>query len=223
MSTKKILFVVTSHEHIENGPKTGLWLPEFTEPYRAFLKKGYEITVSSIRGGKAPIDERSKAGLEEEHQWQVAMKQLDQTPPLHTLQINSFDALFLPGGHGTMFDLPGNPVLERAIRTIYESGKIVAAVCHGPAGLIDVKLTNGQFIAKGKKLTAFTNVEERLAKYDPYMPFLLESRLREQGALFSAEPAWSDHVVRDGNLITGQNPQSSISVAQAVIEALTRH
>ena len=119
-----------------------------------------------------------------------------------------------------MFDLPSNTTLQTLIRQFAEAGKVIAAVCHGPAGLVGVTMTNGQPLVKGKRVTGFTNEEERAVKLDDKVPFLLEDRLRELGADFIAQPLWSDHVERDGYLITGQNPQSGISTAKAVIEAL---
>ena len=131
------------------------------------------------------------------------------------------DALFLPGGHGTMFDLPGSVPLKKLLETLNAQGRVIAAVCHGPAGLVGAKRADGQPLVAGKRLTAFTNSEERAVELDGLMPFLLESRLRELGADFAPALNWTDHVEIDGNLITGQNPQSSSSVAQAVIRALS--
>ena len=206
-------------DRLREVSQTGLWLPEFAEPYEEFRNRDYKVTVASIRGGKAPIDQRHLANLTE-GKWLEEQKLLEDTNPLHTISITDYDALFLPGGHGTMFDLPGDKGLEHVLSTMFEEGKVIAAVCHSPAGLVNMKLSNGNYLVKGKKLTAFTNDEERAANYDQYMPFLLESKLREQGAEFIGKPLWTNHVVVDGNLITGHNPQSSRSVASAVIEAL---
>jgi putative intracellular protease/amidase len=133
---------------------------------------------------------------------------------------SKFDAIFLPGGHGTMFDLPENEKLQALIREMYEEDKVVAAVCHGPAGLVGVTLSDGTSLVKGKKITAFTDEEEREITLDRFMPFLLETRLRELGANFVAASNWSDHLQVDGKLITGQNPQSTISVAKEVTKQL---
>jgi putative intracellular protease/amidase len=131
-----------------------------------------------------------------------------------------FDAVFLPGGHGTMFDFPDNETLQYVIQQFAENHKVVSAVCHGPAGLVNVTLKDGTPLVKGKVVTAFTDEEEREMELDRHMPFLLESKLREKGADFQTGPKWTDHSVRDGNLITGQNPQSSKSTAEKVVEAL---
>lgn len=219
MSNKTVLMVVTSADKIDDTLQTGLWLSEFAEPYTEFVSSGYSVTVASIKGGTAPIDPRS-LNDENQKQWADAIAVLKDTVPITNVQVDGFDAVFLPGGHGTMFDLPSNTTLQTLIRQFAEAGKVVAAVCHGPAGLVGVTLTNGQPLVKGKRVTGFTNEEERAVKLDDKVPFLLEDRLRELGADFIAKPLWSDHVERDGNLITGQNPQSGISTAKAVIEAL---
>ncbi|MBF8376704.1 type 1 glutamine amidotransferase domain-containing protein [Alicyclobacillus mali] len=216
---KKVLMVVTSADKMTDGHPTGLWLSEFAEPYTEFKQAGYEVTVASPRGGQAPIDDRSVQNGELS-QWAEAVEILKQTVPLSRVSASDFDAIFLPGGHGTMFDFPDSAELQALIRTFAESGKVVAAVCHGPAGLVNVRLSNGDPLVKGKRVTAFTDEEERAVELDDKVPFMLETRLREMGAQFVAQPMWSDHVEQDGHLITGQNPQSGISAAKAVIKAL---
>nr|WP_082744112.1 type 1 glutamine amidotransferase domain-containing protein [Alicyclobacillus mali (ex Roth et al. 2021)] len=211
--------VVTSADKMTDGHPTGLWLSEFAEPYTEFKQAGYEVTVASPRGGQAPIDDRSVQNGELS-QWAEAVEILKQTVPLSRVSASDFDAIFLPGGHGTMFDFPDSAELQALIRTFAESGKVVAAVCHGPAGLVNVRLSNGDPLVKGKRVTAFTDEEERAVELDDKVPFMLETRLREMGAQFVAQPMWSDHVEQDGHLITGQNPQSGISAAKAVIKAL---
>lgn len=217
--SKSILMVVTSHAEIKEGIPTGIWLSEFAEAYIQFTKEGYEVTVSSLNGGKAVIDPRS---INENTPQEIldTTKYLDDTIRLDDVSHESFHAIFLPGGHGTMFDLPNNKKLSELLVDFYEEGKIVAAVCHGPAGLINATLYNGQPLVSGKTLTAFTNEEERATKLDQFMPFLLETRLRELGAKFVKAANWSNHVEIDGTLITGQNPQSTISVANEVIKQL---
>ena len=211
--------VVTSHGQIAPQHPTGVWLSEFAEPYLLFREEGCDVAVSSLRGGAAPVDPRS---LEEPVEGSVAaaMKQLEATVPLREVDMSGFDAVFLPGGHGTMYDLPASEELARVLVSFYESGRVIAAVCHGPAGLLGATLADGSPLVKGKRVTGFTNEEERAAGFDKLMPFLLEDRLRELGALFVGAPVWSDHIEQDGRLITGQNPQSSVSAAKAVIEAL---
>ncbi|WP_339192912.1 type 1 glutamine amidotransferase domain-containing protein [Aeribacillus sp. FSL W8-0870] len=219
MAQKRVLMVVTSHAQITEGHPTGLWLSEFAEPYEIFKERGFAITVASIKGGYVPIDPRS-LNEESKAKWPDAIRELEATPPLSEISAEGFDALFLPGGHGTMFDFPDDAVLQTRVREFVESDRVVAAVCHGPAGLVHVKLSSGEYLVKGKKVTSFTNEEERAVQLDPYMPFLLEDRLRENGAIFVAAPMWSNHVEVDGKLVTGQNPQSGEATAKKVSELL---
>lgn len=217
---KNILMVVTTADTMKEGHKTGLWLSEFGEAYLEFQKLGYNITVASPLGGKAPVDKRS---LENEESQEIldTAKYLEDTVKLDEINDTSkFDAIFLPGGHGTMFDLPENKKLQQLIRDLYESDKVVAAVCHGPAGLVGVTLSNGEPLVKGKTITSFTDEEEIETTLDRYMPFFLETRLREQGGNFVKHPNWSNHAEVDGKLVTGQNPQSTVSVAKEVINLI---
>ncbi|HLT57233.1 MAG: type 1 glutamine amidotransferase domain-containing protein [Limnochordales bacterium] len=216
---KRVLMVVTSHATITPEKPTGIWLSEFSEPYTLFRQQGYEVTVASIRGGKAPVDPRS---LKEpvDGETRTALQELEATIALRDVPTDDFDAIFLPGGHGTMYDLPGSEELAQTLRSFYETGRVIGAVCHGPAGLVGATLSDGTPLVTGKRVTGFTNEEETAAGYDQLMPFLLEDRLKELDATFVAAPMWADHIEVDGRLITGQNPQSSVSAAKAVIRAL---
>lgn len=217
---KHILMIVTSAATMApTDKKTGIWLSEFAEPYLAFENAGMDVTVASPKGGRAPVDARSLQ--DPSPVFLNTMKRLEDTKKLGAIQdVARYDAVFLPGGHGTMFDLPENEELDRILREMRKTGRVIAAVCHGPAGLVSARLENGDALVAGRRLTAFTNEEEREAKLDEYMPFLLESRLRELGACFVAGKNWEDHVEVDGVLITGQNPQSAQSVAAEVIRVL---
>jgi putative intracellular protease/amidase len=218
--TKHILMVVTTADKMNEDHETGLWLSEFGEAYVEFSKIGYDITVASPKGGKAPIDDRSLEGGVPQEILDTA-KYLENTVKLEDIKDSSvYDAIFMVGGHGTMFDLPDNTKLHELTRDIFEANKIVAAVCHGPAGLVGVKLSDGTPLVAGKTITTFTDDEERETTLDRFMPFLLETRLRELGANVIVKENWANHVQVDGNLITGQNPQSTISVAKKVIEKL---
>ncbi|WP_445487370.1 type 1 glutamine amidotransferase domain-containing protein [Niallia sp. 03133] len=217
--SKKIVMVVTNHKEMNEEKATGIWLSEFAEAYLEFSKKGYDVTVASPLGGTAPVDPGSvdestpQEFLETKHY-------LQDTVNLNQVSAEDFDAIFLPGGHGTMFDLPKSKKLQELLRDFYEEDKIVAAVCHGPAGLVGATLSNGQPLVAGKRVNAFTDREEAETTLDQYMPFLLESKIRELGAIFVAAPNWHTHYEVDGNLITGQNPQSTLSVIKAVVEKL---
>ncbi|QTN01653.1 type 1 glutamine amidotransferase domain-containing protein [Sediminibacillus dalangtanensis] len=216
--TKKVLMVVTNHTTITDDHKTGLWLEEFAVPYLVFKEKGYEVKVTSISGGEVALDPNSID--EKSPDWAEAEEVLKDTAKLSKEDAEGFDAIFLPGGHGTMFDFPDNETLLYVLQQFAEQGNIIGSVCHGPAGLVNATYKDGTPLVKGKRVSAFTDAEEKEMQLDQHMPFLLESKLREKGALFEAAENWTDHSVRDGNLVTGQNPQSSKSTAEKVVEAL---
>lgn len=222
-TSKSILIVVTSFGEIAPGELTGLWLEEFAVPYNEFKSQGFEVSVASVQGGKAPVDPRSNPAPEKAEAWAEAIKSLQKTVPVASIEPADFAAVFIPGGHGTMFDFPDNADLNRVLKGFAEQGKVIAAMCHGPASLVGVTLEDGTLLVAGRTVTGFTNEEESAAGLKDKMPFLLESRLRELGANFVVKPNWSDHVQVDGNLITGQNPQSSKSTALAVIDALNNN
>ncbi|WNF35258.1 type 1 glutamine amidotransferase domain-containing protein [Bacillaceae bacterium IKA-2] len=214
---KKILMVVTNHTTITEDHKTGLWLEEFAVPYLLFKDKGYEVKVTSISGGEVALDPNS---IEDKPEWKEAEKELNNTLKLSLEDMKGFDAVFLPGGHGTMFDFPNNETLLSVLQQFAEEDKIIGSVCHGPAGLVNVTYKDGTPLVKGKKVSAFTDDEEREMQMDKLMPFLLETELRKKGADFVKVENWAVHSIRDGNLVTGQNPQSSESTALKVVEAL---
>ena len=218
----KVLIVTTSHDHFEgaNSHPTGVRMEEFAVPYTELLHNGIEMTIASPKGGAMPVDPRSLPTPEQEQAWQSAIAASKQTVKLSEVKSTEFDAIFLPGGHGSMFDLPDNSDLQRLLREFTEAGKIVAAVCHGPAGLVGATLSDGTPLVKNKVLTAYTHSEEITAKLDQAVPFILEQRLRELGAIFIADHNKADHVERDGMLITGQNPNSSASIARSLLTAL---
>jgi len=220
--TPRILIVVTSAGLIKEGQPTGLWLEEFAVPYQLFLGSGFEVTVASPKGGTVPIDPRSKPTVEKARQWQDAVGALERTRILSTVSAADFDAVYLPGGHGAMFDLADDPDLKRLLSEFDASGKLIAAVCHGPAGFVGAQGRDGRPLVAGKTMTSFTDAEERAGSLAADMPFLLETRMRELGATFVAGPNYADHVVVDGKFITGQNPASSLSIAKAVIASCGR-
>ncbi|MBM7583871.1 putative intracellular protease/amidase [Bacillus pakistanensis] len=219
---KKVLMVLTNTDHITDEQDTGLWLSEFAEPYVEFKKNGFIVDVASINGGSIPIDPSSVGEEEQPDTWKEAINELNTTLVLSQLNIQEYSGIFLPGGHGTMFDFPDNATLNNTLVHFAENNKIIGAVCHGPAGFVDVKLSTGKWIVDGKRVTGFTNEEEQQTNLDSLMPFLLESKLREQGAYFEKLAAFSDHVVVDENFVTGQNPRSSQSTAEAFVKELNR-
>lgn len=216
-----ILMLVTSHDRIDADHPTGLWFEEFAVPFAKFRAAGYAVDVVSPRGGDTPIDARSLEDYAATPSNEAARAALRHTRRLDDgISARDYAAVFFPGGHGTMFDLPDNPRVQRLVREFAESDKVIASVCHGPACLVGVMLRDGTAFVKGRRVTAFTDNEERAVQLDRAMPFLLESKLREQGAQFVPADDWADNVVVDGKLVTGQNPQSSGSAADAVLRLL---
>ncbi len=228
MKTLTILFVVTSHAMMgDTGQSTGIWFEELATPYYAFKDAGYDVQIASISGGAVPIDPNSQktagdnpASVDRFLSDQTAMLAINKTPAIGEVDTTGYAAVFLPGGHGTMWDLPESQELASVISSTLQDGRVVAAVCHGPAGLVSAVDGNGVPIVKGRTVSAFTNDEERAAGLTDTVPFLLETRLRELGANLQTAPNFEAFAVADGNLITGQNPASSQKVAELVVEHL---
>ncbi|HTO19390.1 MAG TPA: type 1 glutamine amidotransferase domain-containing protein [Pseudomonas sp.] len=217
--SRHILMVVTSADRLLNGEPTGLWLEEFAIPYQIFLDAGCRVRVASPQGGATPLDPRSVE--DERPEWQRARELLRDTEVLDTrLSARDFDAIFLPGGHGTVFDLPGHPVLGRLLAEFDAQKKIWAAVCHGPSAFVGAERQDGLPLVEGRQLTAFSDAEEMAMGLEQAVPFLLESTLRELGGLVEVGESFAPFVIRDHNLITGQNPASSELAARRVLEAL---
>lgn len=215
-----ILMVLTSCGQMENGEPTGLWLEEFSVPHRIFIDAGYEVRIVSPLGGRVPVDERSLAQNTRPADADEALKLLADTGSLADVDPDDYIAVFFPGGHGTMFDMPGSEEVHTVVRSFIESQKPSAFICHGPAALTGVVGSDGESIVKGKKVTGFTNEEEAAVGLTEEMPFLLESRLKELGAGFSGGALFESHVIVDGQLITGQNPASSKEAAEELIQLL---
>lgn len=217
---KTILVMVTGADKMTNGKPTGLWLEEFAVPYQALVSAGYQIEVATPKGGAAPIDPRSKPTPEQATAWKEAEKRLSDTKALSAIRAENFAGIFIPGGHGVMFDLADDAAAAKLIQDFDTQGKPIAAVCHGPAALVKVVRKDGTPLVKGKTVAAFTDEEERAVELDKDMPFLLESKLRELGAKIDKKENFASHAVRDGNLITGQNPASSEATAKLLMDAL---
>lgn len=211
-----ILLIVTSHGEMDNQKATGLWLEEFAVPYEAFMDAGYRVIVASPEGGSAPIDPRSMPENPSDAE-KAAIERLKQTMPLSQLPDLPYKGIFFAGGHGTMFDFPNDSNVQKLVAEAIASDTPLALVCHGPAALVGAKTANGEPAAKGRKLTGFTNSEEGAVNLVDQMPFLLETRLIEQGAEFSAAENFQPHVVVDRNLVTGQNPASSLKTAEELL------
>lgn len=221
--SKKVLFVLTSHDKKGNtGETTGAYLPEVAHPYDVFRAAGYEVDFTTPRGGRPPLDgidlkdPSQKAFMDDA----AVQKQLDAAPKPDAIDAAGYKAIFYAGGHGTMWDFPDNPALAGLAAKIYDAGGVVGAVCHGPAGLVNIKLASGKHLVDGKKVAAFTNEEERAVKLDKVVPFLLASTLVERGAEHVPGPNWKPNVVVSDRLVTGQNPASAKGVGEKMVEVL---
>lgn len=225
---KKILFVITSHDTLgDTGEKTGLWLEEFTTPYYKMKDKGFELVVASPKGGKVPVDPKSllESSLTETTKRYDAdsEKVLDHTIKLEDVKdLDSFDGIFYPGGHGPMFDLAYSDKNAEILAHFYEAKKPIAALCHGPAALTKAVSSNGESILKGKKVTGFSNSEEIAVKLEKAVPFSLEDKLKELGVTYEKESDFKGFAVRDENIVTGQNPASAEPTADLFLEILKK-
>lgn len=222
----RVAIVLTSHDRLgRSGRNTGFWFEELAAPYETFAAAGLDMVLTSPRGGAAPVDPASlldasvTPAVRRFQANRHAMARVESTVALETLAEQSVDAVFLVGGHGVMWDFPESTALGTLIQRTVGAGGIVAAVCHGAAGLL-AAAANVPTLVKGRALTAFSDAEESIVGATEVVPFLLEKRLREIGAKFSSGAPFGVHVVRDGQLITGQNPASSNACAMAVVAAL---
>ncbi|KAK6343263.1 hypothetical protein TWF730_010859 [Orbilia blumenaviensis] len=229
-STVKVLVVLSSHEHLGNtGRKTGWYLPEFAHPYYE-LEPYATFTIASPRGGPSPLDPSSVEAFKDDP---LSKKFLAEKEDLWTNtemlfkflgKANLFDALFYVGGHGPMFDLAIDATSQALIKEFYEKGKIVSAVCHGPAAFVNVKLTDGEHLLQDQPVTGFSNQEEDEVELSEAMPFMLEDVLDKasRGKFEKADKPWGAHVAvgRGGRLITGQNPASASPIGKELLKQL---
>jgi putative intracellular protease/amidase len=223
----RILMVLTSHEQLGNtGKKTGFWLEEFAAPYYLLQDAGAAITLASPKGDQPPLDPKSDLP---ENQTEftkrfradtAAQTALANTKKLTDVSAHDFDAVFYPGGHGPMWDMPDNPTSIALLEAFVEADKPIGAVCHAPVALVNVRGKNGDYLVKGKRVTGFTNSEEEAVGLTNVVPFLLEDRLKERGGIYSKAANWAPYVQVDGKLVTGQNPASSRPGAEALLKLL---
>lgn len=223
----KILMVLTSHDQMgDTGHKTGFWLEEFTAPYYVFKDAGADITLASPKGGQPPVDPNSEAEgaltetterfMKDAH----AKEMLASTKKLSDVDMNEYDAIFYPGGHGPLWDLANDETSIALIKKAYDQDKVIGAVCHAPAVFKNVFIKPEQNIVGGRKVTAFTNTEEEAVQLTNIVPFLVEDMLKDNAGEYTRGDDWAPHIVVDGKLITGQNPASSQGAAKAVVQAL---
>src|SRR5271154_4618129 len=223
----KILMVLTSHDQLGNtGRKTGFWLEEFAAPYFVFRDAGVQLTLASPKGGQPPVDPKSDlpenqtSAMSRFKQDEMAKAALAQTVKLEDVKAADFDTVFYVGGHGPLWDLAESRVSIALLESFYNAGKPIALVCHSPGVLRHVTY-KGEPLVKGKHVTGFTDGEEEEMKLTHVVPFLVEDELMRLGAIFEKKADWQPFVVTDGRLITGQNPASSTSTAQALLTLLS--
>jgi putative intracellular protease/amidase len=225
---KKILFIATSIQTMgTSGKPTGIWAEELVTPYYELLDAGADIDIASPQGGPLAFDPASlkPTGQNDTLIERFLADPIAMRPTQLVAQVNmaSFHAIFFPGGHGTMWDLPVNDGVTRAVESAFSTGAFIASVCHGAAGLVTARRADGKSIVEGKRINSFTNAEEDAVGLSSVVPFQLESRLRELGAKFEGTANWQPFALQDGQFITGQNPQSSKLVAQHLVRALGLH
>jgi putative intracellular protease/amidase/predicted enzyme related to lactoylglutathione lyase len=222
----KILMVLTSHDQLGNtGRPTGFWLEEFAAPYFVFKDAGVDLTLASPKGGQPPLDPKSDLPENQTPAMArfktdaAAQKALANTVKLADVKADNFDTVFYPGGHGPMWDLAESPTSIALLEAFYNSGKPIALVCHSPGVLRHVTY-QGAPLVKGKHVAGFTNGEEEVMQLTKVVPFLVEDELLRLGAIFEKVANWQPFSITDGRLITGQNPASSTSAAQALLKLM---
>lgn len=223
--TKRVLIVVTNTTEMGADKPTGYWLSEVSHPWAEFIDAGFEVEFASPAGGHAPIDPRSFDLSDEDNRrlWESleTVEALATTTAIADVEPSRFDAVYYAGGHGTMWDFPDSEGIQHVTRQIWEAGGIVAAVCHGPAALVNVRLSDGNYLVDGKRVAAFTNSEEDRVGLSDAVPFLLETKLRDRGAEIVLADDYQENVVADGRLITGQNPASATGAGKEIVRQLT--
>jgi putative intracellular protease/amidase len=221
-SDHRALLVLTSHGTLgDTGRTTGYTVSEAADPWRVFTEAGWTVDITTVAGGRPPEDGMDTSGQGAWKTDAAVQAKLDGAPSPDQVEPADYDVVYFVGGHGTMWDFPGNDDLQRLAVSVYERGGVVAAVCHGPTALTTITLPDGNLLVAGKNIAAFTDAEEKAISMDTVVPFLLQSRLESLGAKHTGAALWQEHVVTDGRLVTGQNPASAAGVAKAVISALS--
>lgn len=222
-----VLIVLTSHDQLgDTGRPTGFWLEELAAPYYRLEQAGATITLASPKGGRPPLDPSSnKPGFQTDDTRRFeadpqAEAALDSTVMLSTVNPADYDAVFYPGGHGPLWDLAEDSDSINLIENMLRSRKPVALVCHAPGVLRHVTNADGTPLVQGRPVTGFTNTEEDGVGLTEVVPFLVEDELKAKGGIYSKGADWGSYVVRDGLLITGQNPASSAEAADVLLALL---
>lgn len=215
----RALIVLTSHRELGNtGRETGFYVAEAAEPWEVFRAAGWDVDLVSVAGGQPPMDGHDPS--DETQKAFLAIAGVENTPKAAEVDPAGYDVIVFAGGHGTMWDFPSDPDLARIATSVYERGGVVAAVCHGPSALVNLRLSDGSHLVAGKRVAAFTNEEEATVGLTKVVPFLLADKLTEAGAIHLPAPNFTNQVIVDGRLVTGQNPQSARTLAEAVVKAV---
>lgn len=239
-ASKRVLIVGTSHDMLgDTGYPTGVWLPEMTHPYFALKNSGFEIDIATSKSGNIPVDpysipsyiystNRDDPMTETFLRTSEDVAKINNTLKLSDVNSSDYSAVVFPGGNGATYDFPWDEDVNRIAAEIYERGGVVAAVCHGPAALLNATLTNGAPLVKGMNITGFSNEEEAITEIligtKNVVPFFLEDEFPKRGATFVEEYVHEPNVVisgEGGHLITGQNPESAFNVGMKVVEMLS--
>ena len=225
----RLLMILTSNDKMgDDGAPTGFYWEELAVPYWAFREAGYTVDLASPKGGKPPADPASDddtmarpRAVKRFMDDTKAMKALENTIPIKDVDASKYDGIFLPGGHGTMWDFHQTPQVAATVSAVHEQGGVIGAVCHGPAGLLGTRRGDGTPLLNGRKVNSFTNSEETAAGLSDVVPFLLEDELKAEGAEFERSVEdFSGFAIRDARIVTGQNPDSSAAVAEHMLAAL---
>jgi putative intracellular protease/amidase len=224
---QRILIILTSNNLLgDTGENTGFHFQEMSDPYYIFTDAGIAVDIASTLGGTPETDPSSfEEGKDKETVKRFlvddeAISKLENTLSIKDIDVSTYDAVYFPGGHGTMWDFPNNPRIKAIVEEAYRSGKVIGAVCHGPAALVDAVDSEGNPIVRGKIVNCFTDDEETAIDLAGVMPFLLESRLTTLGATFEKAPNFEPFIAVDGNLVTGQNPASASPLAEKMLSLI---
>ena len=226
---KRILTVVTNASQLDSKRDTGLWLSELVDFYHFYKEKGFVVDIMSPEAGSVPLDELSLTPIsltgvtKDYYEDPEFMDKINNSLAPMSVREEDYDCIYFAGGHGTMIDFLDSIKMQEMVKNIYETGGVVAAVCHGPVALLNVKLSNGKFLLDGVKATGFSDGEETLVGAKDNIPYSLEEEMKKRGADYhKALIPMTSHVEVSGNLVTGQNPASAEKVAEEVYELLQR-
>lgn len=226
-SDTKILTVLTNYGLDNNQDSTGFWFSELTHFYHVFDGSEYQIDFVSVNGGAVPIDPSSLISIDDVSKQYINnpdfMKKLNDTLPVNGININEYSVIYFVGGHGAMWDFTDNSQLQNITAKIYENNGIVSAVCHGTAGLLNTKLSNGNYLINKKNITGFSNIEEGIVGKKKTVPFLLQDKIESRNAQFKKNfLPFTSNVVIDGRIMTGQNPNSTTELAKSILDYLNK-